>query len=282
MTTISQHVQALPGFNAEQKTAMELFMAGKLGKTTTNDATPDEFAAIRAEMGCQSAAKPQFVFLGFDSQPIVNGIAGAFAELTTMVNSGLAQVGVSWKASSSPYEKIFGKSAMRSGASYALRVAKVRQVLNDIGASVNNAWVIRNDSGAGDVASYSDGNKLQIGSKWPTGGGKFAAGVLIHEIGHWTGLVDVCSHCQAQELLKKHFQMYTTAGLKCSKNGPHGADAARNEGHFIGITRSKLLATTQKNLTVWNADSYRWYCSYFHQDDVAAGAALVTTKAISW
>lgn len=273
----------MAGYTDEQKTAAENYvlpaMLREYGGQSDSDISADRFSGL---LGLQSAAKPGILFLGFSSQPQVDVIASALGDVHTMVTTALQQVGVSWKVSASPYEKMFGTRALRSGASYDKRVIKVRATLNAIDAGLATRWTIRRST-ADDVASYSSGNKLDIGTKWPAAGGKFAAGVLIHEIGHWTGLVDVCQVCQAQQLLDQHYQdQYTTQTLRCASNTPHGNAARNGSGHFIGIKRCKLLATTQKNLTVWNTDSYRWFCSYFFQSEVNQGAAAFTRDPIAW
>ncbi|APW41535.1 hypothetical protein RS694_02515 [Rhodoferax saidenbachensis] len=290
MTTLPEHVEKLPHYNADQKKAI----VSQLGSFYAHDLrikegstytflpfTEEQFTRrVWPTIGPQAVAKPKLLFIGFEAGELqmVNSIAAAFDDVNTMLDAGLQNVGVSGRFSATPYELLFGTKAMRSGSSFALRERKVKEVLEAIQTDLTKHWIIERKATSSDVASWSAGDKIAIGSAWPQGGGKFAAGVLIHEMGHRQGLQDICAVCRAADLKTAHFQLYESESLKCSKNKPHGDLAASNGGHFIGIKRSRLLATTQKNLTVWNADSYRWYCSYFFKPEVQAGAP----KAISW
>lgn len=60
---------------------------------------------------------------------------------------------------------------------------------------------------------------------------------------------------------------------QCTGNTPHGATAASGKGHFIGSKQVKRLAEKHKNATIYNTDSYRWYCYAFFKNEVDAGIA---------
>jgi len=292
VTTVAQFVDELPGYSGEQKDAVKaalLTARQKIAYTALNTdvVTADQFAGFIAGLGPQCAAKPDLLFLNFRpaQQGLVDEIGGAWGHVDTMVASGLSGAGLSNRDRPTPYELLFGRKTRFSGSSYALRQAKVGAVLQAVRDGLANKWVVKYDAIAQDIASWSAGNTIAIGTAFRPGGGKFAAGVLIHEMGHRAGLVDVCSYCLSQQLKAAHFQAgYTTAGLNCGNNKEHGKSVHvkdANAGHFIGMRRSKLLATTQKNLTVWNADSYRWYCCYFHRDEVTA-TTPAGAAAIGW
>lgn len=285
MATGSQYLADLPNYSEEQKTHIRYAfdLHGEV-KALREETTEPEFrASLATAMRAQSAARPDILFVGFraNEQTKVDSIAAGFGLVATLVESGLANVGIYSNFYSTPYELLFGKHALRSGASYLLRKDKVTSVLTEIRNSLSRRWIIRNSVGAKDAASWSAGTKIEIGSSW-AGGGMFSAGVLLHEIGHYNGLVDVCSmpECCGKFLRIEHFRpAFTTEQLECERNEVHGPQASKGSGHFIGLKRAKLLATTQKNLTVWNADSYRWYCSYFHKQEINAGAP---TRIRSW
>lgn len=288
MATLADYVNAMVQYNADQKKAI----IAKLGSFYAEDLpikdmntyaflplTEEQFTTrVWPTLGPQVAAKPKLLFVGFEvgQSQVVNSIAAAFDEVSAMLDAGLRNVGLSGRLSATPYELLFGTKALRSGSSFLLRENKVREILNAIKDQLAQSWTIERKGS--DVASWSSGDRIAIGSAWPPNGGKFAAGILIHEMGHRQGLQDICAACRVADLKKAHFQFYESEQLKCAKNDIHGPLAASNKGHFIGLKRSKLLATTQKNLTVWNADSYRWYCSYFFKTEVQAGAP----KTISW
>ena len=198
---------------------------------------------------------------------VVNEIASSFTEIRTMLTTALQHVGKFNTFSSTPYEICFGKHASRSNVSWAHRSAKVTDILTEIDASLDKKWVIQKAVG-NDVASWSAGDKLAIGTGW-TGAGKFSAGVIIHELGHSIGLADVCDLCPYFNHVHEteHFHDYTKVEIKCGKNSDHGK-LTGGKGHFIGLKRVKLLAKNKKNLTVWNTDSYRWFCYHFFKADV--------------
>jgi hypothetical protein len=257
-----------------------------MGEATKGDALITEAGFQQAidRLGPQSAVKPHLLFLRFpvDKQLLVDQIAHAFDDVNEMLTAALAHVGQSNSFSLSPYELLFGKRSLRSGASYAQRETKVTNVLRAIQAGLMQNWTIKYDEIANDIASFSGGNRIAVGKAWG-GGGKFAAGFLIHEMGHWAGLVDVCSLCCDAQIRTKHFQAgYTTAQLNCLNNRGHATRdrIQAGQGHFIGYKRAKLLATTQKNLTVWNADSYRWYCYQFFKTEVTN--SLPAGNSVTW
>ncbi|MBI2771602.1 MAG: hypothetical protein HYX47_18400 [Burkholderiales bacterium] len=289
MTTIAGFVDAMGAYTAEQKAAIKsalvtLRQASNPAAANTDVVTQDQYNGFFTALGPQARGKPDLLFLNFTPalQDMVTGIADAFGHVDVMVASGLAGAGLSNAEQATTYELLFGKKTRTSWSSFPQRTAKVKAVLGVIRAGLAEKWVVKYDSIASDIASHSGGNTITIGTGWRPGGGKFAAGVLIHEMGHRAGLVDVCSFCLDAQLKKSHFQSgYATAGLNCAKNNEHGKSKYvkdANSGHFIGLKRSKLLPLVQKNLTIWNADSYRWYCSYFHKDDVTNTAPA----AITW
>jgi hypothetical protein len=282
MTTIKQFVDAVPGYSAEQMLALGGALDRKLGKNNDQEVSKAEFDNALATHSPQAPARADILFVGFKAgqAELVASIAAAFDEVRVLVDAGLVGAGLSGTVFSTPYETLFGTKALRSGASYPLRHRKVVQVLTDIRTGLADRWVVEYKQYDNDVASWSGGTKVNIGKGFK-GGGKFAAGVLIHEMGHRKGLVDVCTACRRAQIRLEHFQgAYTTELLDCADNDGHGKDAMviANTGHFIGNRRTKLLATQQKNLAVWNADSYRWYCYRFFKDEVQRGAP----KPITW
>ena len=282
MTTIAEFTARVTGYSEEQMMALAGALDKKLGKNSNETIPEDEFNAALATFSPQAAARRDILFVGFKGtqQALVDTIATAFGDVITMVDSGLAGAGLSNATTPTPYEILFGKKTSRSTASYPLRQRKVTDMLTAIRTGVTDRWIVEYKERDGDIASWSGGTKINIGTGW-RGTGKYTTGFLIHEMGHRCGLVDVCSTCLRTQLTRSHYQpTYTYSALNCKRNDLHGGTpmVTANTGHFIGTRRCRMLALEQKNLTIWNADSYRWFCSYFHKTEVQAG----TTATITW
>lgn len=262
-------------YTPEQKNAINEQFG--LAYIPADPAGPSEFKALfDKHVGPQATSHPDLLFVGFPDLQAVKRIAAALDLVKGMVQRGIQYAGVSPTFTKSPYEMLFGAHRVRSHH-WLARVSLVQARLTDIANGTAAPWIIRrtvND----DVASWPGGNKLDIGSGFGTAQGHWAAGFLLHEIGHAKGrLEDICRTCHGTEATLTHYKHCNPAQpAKCGSNNTH--KSAGVSGHFSGkLDRVKSLASLNKNLTIWNADSYRWYCLYLYRGalDREVGAGRV-------
>jgi hypothetical protein len=267
MPTLRQRIDAL-GLAADRKTQVVASFGNSLYSLDAemNDERWAEQLALR--YGLQSAAKPNLIFIGFQSQARVDQIVAAMDIVGELLRAGLAQVGQWHWHSSSHYETYFGKK-VRTGrnVSWPRRELKVR---NTVQAMIDNlaarAWVFWDHApGVGDdVATHSGGWVIKLGGAWPAVATReVVGGVLVHEMGHAAGLLDICeaSGCVAKLGATGHYVDLDGETVRCRQPTHAGWDKiAGHKGHYTGGKRSRRLAADHKNLAVWNADNYRWFC----------------------
>ncbi|CAA2109070.1 hypothetical protein [Variovorax paradoxus] len=232
-------------------------------------------------------------FFGFD-QPRVNEFGACLDLAARMLAEARRHVGLHTWPGKTNFEAAFGsrawhgmsttrKAGLARGnanaeSGFASRSAYVRTKIDQMIADLaSESWMIYKSYEAGDAAALKGGRGgylMAIGPGFPRGAlGHFHAGVLVHEVGHNLGLADVCGTCHRLLLDGAHFTPYADANIpQCSSNNTHGPMMAAG-GHFIGSKQTTRLAEHHKNATVYNTDSYRWYCYAFFKNEVASGIA---------
>lgn len=260
------------------------------------DRTLDECRQIVGETVLTPAAgnHRHVRFVGFE-QARVDELGACLDTALAMLTEARRHVGLHTWPGKTPYESVFGarawhgRSATRKAgqalrnanaeSGFASRASYVRGKIDQMAADMGDArWMLYQSSEAGDAAALKGGvggYLMAIGPGFPLGpAGHFHAGVLIHEVGHNQGLADVCDQCQHHRPLLEgaHFMPHADANIpQCTGNTPHGRMVASGRGHFIGSKQVKRLAENHKNATVYNTDSYRWYCYAFCKNEVDAG-----------
>jgi hypothetical protein len=251
--------------------------------------TDAECEALWGQVVLRSNTHDQFHFVEFE-QARVDELAPCLGYVRDMLRAAQPGVGEHFGWSNSKYENFFGSRAWfgvsatkRAGiaagtgalSGYESRSAFVRTMFTDLLAAYARTWVLVRSIVPRDAASLSTPGHYQIsiGPGFPRGRpGHLHAGVLIHEMGHNLGLVDVCSVCQRTQLDNAaHFVNHV--GLTCDDNATHGDEGPGGNGHFIGEARCKTLASEYKNMSVFNTDSYRLYCCAYYDAEVKAELA---------
>ncbi|SEL31207.1 hypothetical protein SAMN05518845_106114 [Variovorax sp. YR750] len=241
-------------------------------------------------------------FVGFN-QERVDELGACLDTALVMLRKARADVGLHTWPGKTNYETIFGSRAWHGSSAtrkagiaagnaaaesgFMSRSKYVREKLGQMEADLRDPrWMLYDSNERGDAAALKGGRGgylMAIGPSFPKGtAGHFHAGVLIHEVGHNLGLADVCGECQQHRLLldAAHYTPRADADIpQCTGNNAHGPLAASGRGHFIGSKQVKRLAERHKNATIYNTDSYRWYCYAFFRNEVDAGIA--THKALS-
>lgn len=235
-------------------------------------------------------------FIGFE-QGRVNELGAGLDIALLMLEEAKRNVGLHTWPGKTHYETIFGARAWHGSSAtrkagvaagnanaesgFALRASYVRAKIDQMMVDLRDPrWILYKSNDAGDAAALKGGRGgylMAIGPAFPRGlVGHFHAGVLIHEVGHNLGLADVCGECQQhRELLDSvHYAPRSDANIpSCTGNNAHGPMADAGKGHFIGLKQVKRLAEGHKNATIYNTDSYRWYCYAFFKNEVDAGLA---------
>ncbi|MGJ7534591.1 MULTISPECIES: hypothetical protein [unclassified Variovorax] len=235
-------------------------------------------------------------FVGFD-QARVDELGTCLDTALLMLQEARRHVGLyTWPGKTS-YETIFGSRAWHGSSAtrkagvaggnasaesgFASRASYVRTKIDQMVVDLRDPrWMVYDSKEKGDAALLKGGRGgylMAIGPAFPKGAvGHFHAGVLIHEVGHNLGLADICGVCQEHHdlLNAAHYAPRADANIpQCSGNNAHGELAASGRGHFIGSKQVKRLADGHKNATIYNTDSYRWYCYAFFKNQVDAGIA---------
>lgn len=266
-----------------------------------------EMGEDRTEEECQRLVDETFMrpavgnhrhlrFLGFD-QARVDELGACFDIAHAMLTEARPHVGLHTWPGKTKYEAAFGARAWHGSSAtrkaglvrgdvnaesgFLSRARFVRDKIDQMLADLRDPrWIVYRSTEAGDAAAAKGGlggYTMAIGPGFPRGrAGHFHAGVLIHEMGHNRGLADICDQCPEPKLLLEsaHFVPYTDDNIPpCRANSKHGAMVVLGKGHFIGSKQVKRLAENHKNATIYNTDSYRWYCYAFFRNLVDAGIA---------
>ncbi len=267
MPTLRQRIDA-QNYPADRK-AQVVSAMGKSLYSLDSEMTDEIWAQqLASRYGLQSAARRDLIFIGFQDQGRVDQIVAAFSVVKDLLDAALPLVGQWHWNRSSHYETYFGKK-VRTGknVSWPRRELKVR---NTIQAMIDNLttkpWAFwDHEPGVGDdVATHSGGWVINLGGAWPAVATReVTGGVLVHEMGHAAGLLDICesSGCVAKLGAVNHYVDLNGEEVRCRKPTHASWDKiAGHKGHYTGGKRSRKLAAEHKNLAVWNADNYRWFC----------------------
>jgi hypothetical protein len=200
----------------------------------------------------------------------------------------------------SNYEKLFGKRGLRSDAGYEARAGFVGETIHAMTSALDQPWFIEKDNalralaGSSGTGSYA----LKLGALTNLA----ELGFLIHEWAHNAGMEDVCSACSsalfekaaslsrmavrsqarmARERNRHDLYPHSLRGTppQCANNAAHGGP---DGSQFQGYERATRLARVSKHLSVWNADSYRWYCLLFFKYEANAAFQMRFGRTPAW
>lgn len=277
-------------YRAEQRQTVRLALSRRNGgrnEYMTDDRTQQECERLLQQDVKTIAGRPGFHFIGFD-QATVDGLGGCLVHLRSMLETAQQHVGEYYAVFTSKYEEFFGtrawhgssatkKAGLAAGnaqaqSGFESRSAYVRARFAELVAALDERWLFVKSNVRGDAASLAATGSYQIsiGPAFPKGPpAHFHAGVLIHEMGHNLGLADVCQICHAHHLRDStHFVDRGRLACNAGQNGPHGDLAGDDNGHYIGSKRVRKLASDHKNMSVFNTDSYRWFCCAYYEAEV--------------
>lgn len=252
----------------------------------------DACTALYDAVVIPSGARPQFNFVGFTQARVTEfdrclGLVGEMLQTASPHIGETATFGShyedcfgtkAWHGSSATKRAAIARNAQNPQSGFESRVAYVRTKFQDLIAAYAQPWLLVASTTRGDAAALAglDSHEIKIGPGFPRGApAHFHAGVLIHEMGHNLGLADVCSVCHHTQLNDStHFVDRGRLGCDAGLNGDHGDTGPAGTGHYIGSARVRSLASNHKNMSVFNTDSYRWFCYAYWKAEITAQAAL--------